>query len=267
MLGGERHVDLRADFPGGFPGDERSAFESGERTASEQAAFSHLQSFLPGARRPFRLQTHTSESTCRHTPGTYTGSPLASFSRPSPRAQILEVLPAAAHGQLYRSTKSSSSPSQSSGRLISVRRSAPGPPSVVNVLTSARRPPSIVDRPAPLPSASSDFPSTARSASRMLSCGAAYCSPASRRLLSRTVPLISSPRSRPAVTRQPASPAPVLEGDAAQGPTSSAPLPVELSGRSVAADVPTHDSLQRRPTLLCRHHVSWPQSASRGISG
>ena len=68
------------------------------------------------------------------------------------------------------------------------------------------------------------------------------------------------------MTRQPASPAPVLEGDAAQGPTSSAPLPVELSGRSLATDVPTHDNLQRRPTLLYRNQVSWPPSAWCDIS-
>jgi glycosidase len=35
--------DNRRDFPGGFPGDTRSAFEQRGRTADEQLAFDHLQ--------------------------------------------------------------------------------------------------------------------------------------------------------------------------------------------------------------------------------
>lgn len=35
--------DNRRDFPGGFPGDARSAFSKDGRTADEQAAFEHLQ--------------------------------------------------------------------------------------------------------------------------------------------------------------------------------------------------------------------------------
>ncbi len=35
--------DNRRDFPGGFPGDARNAFDKASRTADEQAAFEHLQ--------------------------------------------------------------------------------------------------------------------------------------------------------------------------------------------------------------------------------
>ena len=46
MKGGPRHVDLRADFPGGFPGDTRSAFIAESRTEAEQETFSFLYSLL-----------------------------------------------------------------------------------------------------------------------------------------------------------------------------------------------------------------------------
>ena len=35
--------DNRRDFPGGFPGDERNAFDKQGRTSDEQIAFEHLQ--------------------------------------------------------------------------------------------------------------------------------------------------------------------------------------------------------------------------------
>jgi glycosidase len=46
MTGGERHVDLREDFPGGFPGHQRSAFTETGRTAGEQAMFHFLKKLL-----------------------------------------------------------------------------------------------------------------------------------------------------------------------------------------------------------------------------
>jgi glycosidase len=46
MLGGRRHVDLRADFPGGFPGDERSAFTASGRTEKENEVFDYLRALL-----------------------------------------------------------------------------------------------------------------------------------------------------------------------------------------------------------------------------
>jgi glycosidase len=38
--------DNRRDFPGGFPGDARNAFEASGRTAEEQATFAHVQRLL-----------------------------------------------------------------------------------------------------------------------------------------------------------------------------------------------------------------------------
>jgi glycosidase len=46
MLGGRRHVDLRADFPGGFPGDKRSAFTRTGRTEKENEVFDYLRALL-----------------------------------------------------------------------------------------------------------------------------------------------------------------------------------------------------------------------------
>jgi glycosidase len=46
MLGGQRHVDLRADFPGGFPDDKRSAFNDTGRTAKENEIFDYLRKLL-----------------------------------------------------------------------------------------------------------------------------------------------------------------------------------------------------------------------------
>ena len=46
MYGGESHVELRADFPGGFPHHKRSAFLKSGRTAEEQQMFSYVQRLL-----------------------------------------------------------------------------------------------------------------------------------------------------------------------------------------------------------------------------
>lgn len=46
IMGGESHVDLREDFPGGFPGDERSAFKATGRTSEEQNIFQYMQQLL-----------------------------------------------------------------------------------------------------------------------------------------------------------------------------------------------------------------------------
>ncbi|PEN13939.1 hypothetical protein CRI94_07745 [Longibacter salinarum] len=46
MVGGQSHVELRADYPGGFPGDKRSAFTREGRTASENDIYDHIQSLL-----------------------------------------------------------------------------------------------------------------------------------------------------------------------------------------------------------------------------
>ncbi len=46
IIGGESHVDLRQDFPGGFPGDERSAFMAEGRSGSEQELFSFMRELL-----------------------------------------------------------------------------------------------------------------------------------------------------------------------------------------------------------------------------
>ena len=46
MYGGARHIDLRADFPGGFPGDDRDAFSRIGRTDAENEAFDYLRQLL-----------------------------------------------------------------------------------------------------------------------------------------------------------------------------------------------------------------------------
>lgn len=46
MVGGERHVELRADFPGGFPGDKRNAFDPAERTPEENDMLAYLRRLL-----------------------------------------------------------------------------------------------------------------------------------------------------------------------------------------------------------------------------
>lgn len=46
MMGGESHVELRADFPGGFPGDARSAFTEEGRTETEREIHSYVRALL-----------------------------------------------------------------------------------------------------------------------------------------------------------------------------------------------------------------------------
>ena len=46
MRGGISHVELRADFPGGFPGHTRSAFTEAGRTDEENDLFNHVRSLL-----------------------------------------------------------------------------------------------------------------------------------------------------------------------------------------------------------------------------
>jgi len=46
MVGGESHVELRADFPGGFPGHRRDAFTEAGRTAAENEMFAFVQMLL-----------------------------------------------------------------------------------------------------------------------------------------------------------------------------------------------------------------------------
>src|SRR6185369_14098173 len=45
-LPGGGDPDNRRDFPGGWPGDPRNAFEASGRTAEEQEVFAHLQALL-----------------------------------------------------------------------------------------------------------------------------------------------------------------------------------------------------------------------------
>ena len=46
MLGGKSHVELRADFPGGFPQHTRSAFTEQGRTPDERKMFRYLRDLL-----------------------------------------------------------------------------------------------------------------------------------------------------------------------------------------------------------------------------
>jgi glycosidase len=46
MLGGRKHVELRADFPGGFPDDKRNAFTDAGRTEKENEVFNYLRKLL-----------------------------------------------------------------------------------------------------------------------------------------------------------------------------------------------------------------------------
>ena len=46
MKGGEQHVALRQDFPGGFEGDKRNAFNASERTASENNIWDFIQQII-----------------------------------------------------------------------------------------------------------------------------------------------------------------------------------------------------------------------------
>jgi glycosidase len=46
MLGGQKHVELRANFPGGFPGDRRNAFSAAGRTKAENDIFDYLRTLV-----------------------------------------------------------------------------------------------------------------------------------------------------------------------------------------------------------------------------
>lgn len=46
MLGGQSHVELRADFPGGFPSHDRSAFTATGRTPFENEMHTHVKKLL-----------------------------------------------------------------------------------------------------------------------------------------------------------------------------------------------------------------------------
>ena len=46
MVGGESHVELRANFPGGFPGDKRAAFEAEGRTRLENEMHEFVKQLL-----------------------------------------------------------------------------------------------------------------------------------------------------------------------------------------------------------------------------
>ncbi len=46
MRGGESHIELRADFPGGFPGDARDAFTEAGRTPEEDEVFDFTRTLL-----------------------------------------------------------------------------------------------------------------------------------------------------------------------------------------------------------------------------
>ena len=67
MVGGPSHVELREDVPGGFPGDERSAFTESGRTDAENEIFDHVQTLL-------RLRSEhpaLTRGTLTHYPPTY----------------------------------------------------------------------------------------------------------------------------------------------------------------------------------------------------
>jgi glycosidase len=46
MMGGESHVKLRADFPGGFPGHQKNAFTSVGRDATQTEMFDFFRSLF-----------------------------------------------------------------------------------------------------------------------------------------------------------------------------------------------------------------------------
>ena len=46
MVGGEQHVELRQDFPGGFEGDSRNAFHESERTKDENDMWHFVQQLI-----------------------------------------------------------------------------------------------------------------------------------------------------------------------------------------------------------------------------
>ena len=57
MVGGESHVQLRANFPGGFPNDMRNAFDRNGRTEAENDIFTYLRKLLEVRKRVSPLTT------------------------------------------------------------------------------------------------------------------------------------------------------------------------------------------------------------------
>ncbi|HIC16510.1 TPA: alpha-amlyase, partial [Candidatus Poribacteria bacterium] len=57
MIGGESHIELRADFPGGFPGHNRDAFTETGRTNEENEIFHYLRDLLH-LRKTHKALTH-----------------------------------------------------------------------------------------------------------------------------------------------------------------------------------------------------------------
>jgi glycosidase len=66
-MGGGADPDNRRDFPGGFPGDARNAFDAGARTAEEQGVHLHVRTLLrlrqstPALRRGRTVNLHSGE--------------------------------------------------------------------------------------------------------------------------------------------------------------------------------------------------------------
>ena len=56
--------DNRRDFPGGFPGDARSAFEAAGRTPDEEAVHAHVRRAPAAARRDAGAATRRARATC-----------------------------------------------------------------------------------------------------------------------------------------------------------------------------------------------------------
>ena len=99
--------DNRRDFPGGFPGDARNAFEPGGRTAEEQTTWAHVQRLLalraarPDLRRGRTVHLQVGEQTYVYARGTSVVAlnndarpaevrvPAAAFPAPALRADAL----------------------------------------------------------------------------------------------------------------------------------------------------------------------------------
>lgn len=87
MRGGASHVELRADFPGGFPGHLRSAFTEAGRTAEENAVFDYTRKLLQ-LRKAHPALTH---GKMIHYPPSYRGN-LYTYLRRHDEETILVVL-------------------------------------------------------------------------------------------------------------------------------------------------------------------------------
>ena len=84
MRGGN-DPDNRRDFPGGFPGDARSAFEAGGRTPEEEAVFRHLQ-------RLARLRAQLEPLRRGATVHRFAGEQAYAFTRETRRDAVLVIL-------------------------------------------------------------------------------------------------------------------------------------------------------------------------------